>query len=446
MTRLLSFRQFGRVATVAAVALFTSASIGCSGILDVEDPQAFGDADLNDPVIIKAVADGAEGLLQQSYDDFVQITSLLGDELESTSTWIDWEDISEGRLRGDWATAGSFSFPQNALLQARFAAQSAAERIKKVQGANGASSPLLTQVSWADGFADVVLGMGWCEGPLTQGGARSPNTEFFKQAVTKLTATLALANGLSGADKTKWVNTVVASRARANLFAGNLDAALADALAVPSGFIKLAVYAENAGVQQSATGNQFHQNRNRSGGLRRMYFGRVLGTFTSTAYSTGYLADWNDATKPDPRMALNRKLGEKGVNNRFDYYGISKYSDRAGDQPMLTSREMNLIAAEVYMKKGDFVNEAAKLNIDRVAVGLAPIPTPASAAAGQNALLNERMAVLFVEGHRAYDLHRYNLVTQVIGPGRNTMLPLSRNEILANPNMKEGQATCPKIS
>ncbi len=145
-------------------------------------------------------------------------------------------------------------------------------------------------------------------------------------------------------------------------------------------------------------------------------------------------------------MAVNRKDGEKGVNNRFDYYGIQKYSDRGADQPMLTSREMNLIAAEVYMRKNDYVNEAAKLNIDRVANGLAAIPTPANAAEAQNALLNERMAVLFVEGHRAYDLHRFNLVGTVLGAGRNTMLPLSRNEILSNPSMHEGEATCPSIS
>lgn len=434
------FRQFGRL---AAAAILVG---GCSGVFDVEDPQAFGDSDLNTPVIIKSVADGAEGQLQQSYDDFVQVTSLLGDEVESTSTWIDWEDISEGRLRGDWPTTGSFSDPQNQVLRARFSAQSAAERIKAVLGASANTSPLLTQVSWVDGFADVVLGMGWCEGPLTAGGPRSPNTAFFPQAVTKLTAALALANGLGAADKAKWVPAVLAARARANLFAGNYDAALADALAVPAGFVKNAVYAEAAGVQQSTTGNQFHQNRNRSAGLRRMYFPRVRGTFNSSSYTVGALADWYDPTKADPRMALNRKDGEKGVNNRFDYYGIQKYSDRGADQPMLTSREMNLIAAEVYMRKNDFVNEAAKLNIDRVAVGLAPIPAPANAAEAQNALLNERMAVLFVEGHRAYDLHRFNLVGTVIGTGRNTMLPLSRNEILSNPSMKEGEATCPKIS
>jgi hypothetical protein len=433
------FRQFGRVAVAAVLAA------GCSGVFDVEDPQAFGDADLNDPVIIKNVADGAEGALHQSIDDVVVVTSLLGDEVESTSTWIDWEDISEGRLRGDWATTGSFSGPMNGLLQARFAAQSAAERIRTVLGASANTSPLLTQVSWVDGFADVVLGMSYCEGPLTQGGARSPNTAFFTQAVTKLTAALTLANGLPAADQARWVPIVRASRARANLFAGNYDAALADAQAVPAGFVKNAVYAEAAAVQQSWTGNQFHQNRNRSGGLRRMYHSAVLGTFGST-YTTGYLRDWANPTVPDPRMALTRRAGELGVNNRFAYYGITKYNDRGADQPLLTKREMDLIEAEVYMRRNDYTNMAAKLNGLRTAVGLAAIPVPTTAAVAQNALLNERMAVLFVEGQRMYDLHRFNLVTSVLGPNRATMLPLSRNEILSNPNMREGEATCPKIS
>ncbi len=235
-----------------------------------------------------------------------------------------------------------------------------------------------------------------------------------------------------------------ASRARANLYAKNYDAALADAQAVPAGFVKNAVYAEGAAVQQSWTGNQFHQNRNRSGGLRRLYHNRVLGTF-GTAYSTGYLADWFDPTKPDPRMAVTRKTGELGVNNRFAYFGITKYSDRGADQPLLTKREMDLIEAEVYMQKADYTNMANKINGLRTAVGLAAIPVPTAANALQT-LLNERMAALFVEGFRAYDLHRFDRVGAVLGTGRATMLPLSRTEILANPSMKEGEATCPKIS
>jgi hypothetical protein len=86
-----------------------------------------------------------------------------------------------------------------------------------------------------------------------------------------------------------------------------------------------------------------------------------------------------------------------------------------------------------------------RLNIDRQAQGLAQIPT-LTAANAQTALLNERLAVLFVEGQRMYDLHRFNLVTATLGTGRATMLPLSTTEVLNNTNMSVGGATCPKIS
>ena len=439
-------RRTHTTAALGILAALTLATTGCSGIFEVEDPQAFGDGDLNSAVIIKNVADGAEGSLHQAFDDLVVVTALQGDEIESTSTWIDWEDISEGRLRGDWASTGSFSGPMDAVLRSRFAAQSASERIKAVLADKASASPLLTQVTWVDGFADLIIGMSYCEGPLVQGGPREPNTKFFPQAVAKFTAAINQLGSIPAADQVRWRPVLLASRARANLFAGNDDAALADALAVPAGFVKEAVYAEAAANQQSWTGNQLHQNRNRSGGLRRLYHNRVLGSFNASTYANGSLADWFEPAKPDPRMAVTRKLGERGVNNRFDYFGITKYADRGANQPLITFREMNLIAAEVYLRKGDYANMARKLNENRTPVGLTAIPAPTTAAAAQAALLNERMAVLFVEGQRMYDLHRYNLVRSVLGPDRATMLPLSRTEILANPNMKEGQATCPKIS
>ena len=218
------------------------------------------------------------------------------------------------------------------------------------------------------------------------------------------------------------------------------------AQAVAAGYVKLAVFNEGSGIQQSTTGNQFHQNRNRSGGLRRQYHARVMGTSNTSTYTTNYLPDWFDNTRTDTRMAVNRKAGELGVNNRFAYYGITKYSDRGGDIPMLTKREMNLIEAEVYFRRGDYTTMTARLNLDRVAVGLAAIPVPASQAAAQAALLNERLAVLFVEGQRMYDLHRYNMVTGTLGTGRARMLPLSTTEYLNNAKIFNTPATCPVLS
>jgi hypothetical protein len=436
----------GRVALHAIAGALFLTGMACSGALDVPNPQAFGDDALNNPIILKTVADGAEGSLHQAYDDMIQQTELNSDDMESTSTWIDWEDVSEGRLRHDWPTAGTFSFPQDVLLRARFAAQSAKERVSNVLGTAAGTSPLRAQVMLMDALADLLFGMTACEGPLTANAARSPDTEFFKQAVTKFTEALTAAQAISGdaAAKAKWTDVAYAGRARANLLAGNYAAAKADAQAVSAGFVYNAVYQELA---QSATGNQFHQNRNRSGGLRRMYHARVH-SIDSTGTGEAYMRDWFDNTKDDKRMAITRRAAQLGVNNRFAYFGITKYNDRNAPIRLLSKIEMTLIEAEVAMRAGDYATEATLLNSlrTRAGVGLPAITTPATAAAAQDALLNERQAELFIEGHRQQDLHRFNLVNRLLGPGHATKLPLSRNEILNNTNMTDGGGACPSIS
>lgn len=431
-----------------AVALLVS-GVACSGALDVPNPQAFGNDALNNTIILKNVTDGAEGVLQLAYDDYIQVTELLSDEMESTSTWIDWEDISEGRVRHDWATAGSFSDPQNQLLRARFAAQSANDRVKNVLGAAAATSPLNAQTLLTDALADLLLANGWCESPLSANAARSPDIDVYKQAVTKFTAGLTAAQAISSdaAAKTKWTNVAYAGRARANLMAGNYAAAKSDAAAVDAGFQYNAIYSEGAASTQSTVGNQFHQNRNRSGGLRRMYHARVH-SIDSVGTGEAYLRDWFDPTKDDKRMAVTRKAGQLGVNNRFAYFGITKYADRGAPIRMLSKIESQLIEAEVAYRNNDFATEANILNAlrGRSGVALPPITTPATATEARNALLNERQAELFVEGSRMQDLNRFNLVGSVIGPARATKLPLSLTEILNNSAMKVGGGTCPSVS
>jgi len=439
----------GRTAVYAGVVALFLSGMACGSALDVPNPQAFGNDALNNTIILKNVTNGAEGVLQLAFDDLIQVTELLSDEIESTSTWIDWEDISEGRVRHDWPTAGSFSDPQNQLLRARFAAQSAQERVQTVLGAAAATSPLRAQVVLVDALADLLIATGYCEAPLKPGASRSPDTELFKQAVTKFTAGLSAAQAITGDDvaKTKWTNVAYAGRARANLMAGNYAAAKTDAQAVPAGFHYDAIFSEGAGSTQSTTGQQFNQNRNRSGGLRRMYHARVH-VIDSVGTGEAYLRDWFDPTKDDKRMAVTRKQGQLGVNNRFAYFGITKYADRAAPIRMLSKIESTLIEAEVAYRANDFATEATLLNSlrTRAGVGLPAIATPANATAARDALLNERMAELFVEGSRENDLARFNLVTQILGPARATKLPLSLTEILNNSAMKVGEGSCPSIS
>jgi len=439
----------GRAAAYAGAVALVVFGAACGSALDVPNPQAFGDEALNNPIILKNVANGAEGSFHQAFDDYIVYTELLSDEIESTSTWIDWEDVSEGRIRHDWPNQFSFSYTQDQILQARFAAQSATERIDKVLGADAQTSPLRAQTMLVDAMADLLLGTGYCESPLVADGPRSPDTEVFAQAITKFTAGLEAAEAITGdADaQRKWTNVAHAGRARANLMAGNYDAAKADAQAVDPGFEYQALYSEAGGYNTTSNpGEQFNQNRNRSGGLRRLYHSRVH-VIDSVTTGEAYLRDWSSG-QDDHRMAVTRFEGQLGVNNRFAYYGITKYADRTSPIRMLSKIESNLVEAEVAMRAGDYATEANILNVMRARPGVAlpPIPVPGDAGAAQNALVNERMAELWVEGSRMQDLYRFNLVTQILGPSRATKLPLSTTEVLNNSAMKLGEGACPTIS
>ena len=121
MTHIFHLRRVRRAASATLLALGMMAAPACSGLFDVEDPQAFGDSDLNNSVIIKNVADGAEGLLHQSFDDMIVMNSLLGDEMESTSTWIDWEDWE---ARNGTCTNSAFGF--SLTWKSKYFARSAA--------------------------------------------------------------------------------------------------------------------------------------------------------------------------------------------------------------------------------------------------------------------------------------------------------------------------------
>jgi hypothetical protein len=442
MTRLIQKGGRFRLAAcvlAGAVTLLTPAA--CENALRVTNPQNYSSEVLNNIRILQSVADGVEGLLQQAYDQTVVFTGLLSDELEDSSTWINWANMSLGRFGP--GSLDDMSTQRN-LLRARYAAADALRRFAVVLGDTGvAKSPLAAQVKTADAWIDTYLAMMYCESPLVANGPSAPDSAVYRQALTKFTDAITFTRTLpTSATNTAIVNWALSGRARVNLFLGNFDAALADAQAVPTGFVKQALFSTNSST--SFAGGQLNQNRNRSGTLRRIWWPMVdTSNVTQTPTPDQYVKDpWTNQN--DTRMAVLHTRGLKGVNNSTTYYGIQKYKDYTSPETMTSKREMNLIAAEVYWRKGDLPNAITQLNINRTAAGL-----PAFTATGLTAddvfqrLLSERFATLFVEGHRLTDLNRFNLVTQRLGPGRALKYQLTPDEYLNNPSMKQGEQTCP---
>lgn len=417
--------------------MFLSAGYGCKDALKVTNPQSFATEVLDNARILPAVANGAEGSLQANYDLTVVYTGLLSDELEDSSTWINWANMSAGRFGpGSLDDHGT----QASLLQTRFAAQDAAARITRVLKADAATSPLMAQVLTTDAWSDLYLAMVFCESPLVANGPSAPDSAVYKQALTKFTAAIARANAAgTGANASK--SWALAGRARTNLFLGNYDAAAADAAAVPQDFVKQALFSTNSST--SFAGGQLNQNRNRSGTLRRVWWPMVdTSENAQVPPPDQFLKDpWS--MREDPRMVVLHPRGRLGVNNQTLSYSIQKYKDYTAPETMTSKAEMNLIEAEVFWRKGDLPSAIGKLNIGRTAAGLPAFAMPLSADDVFQRLLSERFAQLFIEGHRLTDLDRFNLITARLGAGRAKKYQLSQAEIVNNPSIKQGEQRCP---
>jgi hypothetical protein len=295
----------------------------------------------------------------------------------------------------------------------------------------------MAQVTAAAGWAPLIMGMINCESVVEANGPAVSDTAAMRFAIPLLTRAIEVA---TGANQTVYVNMARAGRARAYLLTGDYDKALADAAAIPDGFTYNARYSNASSANSLVTLN--HYTENKAAGLDARRWGQM-----DTTRSGGdvFLDKWSN--QPDPRVQIVHRVGNRlGVDGRSKFYSQNKYKDRNDDIPMTHAKEMRLIEAEVYWRKGDFTNAIAKMNVVRRSVGLPDLTNPGTSAGVFDRLLEERFATLFLEGHRAGDLYRFNLFPTLIGTGYNTKFPMNTSEALNNPNAGGRVRQCPKIS
>lgn len=127
-------------------------------------------------------------------------------------------------------------------------------------------------------------------------------------------------------------------------------------------------------------------------------------------------------------------------DERANFYGFSrnanrtlKYTDgtNANNTKIFRLAEIYLIRAEAaVMLSGNPNTGLSDLNIIRVRAGLDPISSLPSMDAFVNALLQERRIELSFEGHRFFDLVRFNKTAEVLGmPDFRKIFPIPRNEL-----------------
>jgi hypothetical protein len=427
-----SVNERQRTLRLAAVLFLVASSAACDDLLEVADPSRYTSEGLDDPLALPAVANGVEGRLQLTMSNIAINTGLLGDELMHTGTWAGYEDAEQGRYQPGVGNSVS----QGTLMGVLTDAREAEARFRRVLGDDADTSPLLAQVTAAAGWAPLLMGMVNCESVVEPNGPAISDIETLEFAIPMLTRAIDIARAAGESD---FENFARAGRARANLLTGKYDAALADAQAIPDGFSYAARFSEQSSSNSLVTLN--HYTENKAAGLDSRRWDQV----DTTGAADVFLDRWTNA--PDPRVPIVHRVGNRlGVDGRTKFFSHDKYKTRNDDIPMTHWQEMRLIEAEVYWRKGDFDNAIARMNEVRADVGLDPLSNPGTSEGVFDMLLEERFATLFLEGHRANDLYRFDLFTDVIGTGHATKFPMSSTEYLNNPNAGGRVRSCPTIS
>jgi hypothetical protein len=312
----------------------------------------------------------------------------------------------------------------NNAQRARWTAENAAERVKRVLGADAARNATLAQaLVWA-GYANRHLGENFCEG-IIDGGAPGPATVYFERAEAQFTEAITVATAAGNA---ALASVATAGRASVRLSRNNLAGAATDAAAVPNAFAYRMPYYQNDDAQYN-----------------RVYWSSANQPYRAhTVFNTFY--EGYRRTSRDPRVPYDSSatvlLGDaavtyNGVSQRVRWYFQTKYPSITAPINLSTGWEMRLVEAEVRLAGGDVPGALALMNQRRTALSL-PLLTASNATEAWTLLKRERGIELWLESRRLGDFRRWAANnrpgTSDDMTGRDLCFATALSEKQSNPN------------
>ncbi len=400
MPILTNFRRGAVTLTLAGLGL-----TACS--FEVTNPGPLVDSDLNTPGAMPALVNGMGGDLSNAIGNYLTRGSLAAFELAHSGNFAAERQFAVGVIRpedvnGDWAR----------MQQARWVAENGLVRMKTVLGTGFETSPLTIRAYLYAGFANRFLGENVCETTI-DGGPRVPSSEHFVRAESLFTRAITLA---TAQNNTALLNAALAGRAQVRAWQNKWDAAVADAALVPATFRHNAVFSINTTRENMDLANQTINRRE------------------VTVFNTVWVAD-RDARVPYDTVRTGTTItkGQDGVTN---FFRQRKYITLGDPVALARGTEMLLLRAEAALRNNDVTNAMTLINQGRAAASLTPL-TATTVDQAWTILMRERGAVLWLEGRRLWDLRRWlasgrNTALQ----GRSTCVPISLEEIGANPNLR----------
>ena len=387
--------------------------------LEVENPGPIQADALDDAKALTAVVNGAGRDLAEALNWTAYTGAAVARELHPAGSTAAF-GISVRQQAGKLADDDGNDW-WNQAQRARWTAEDAVERVKRIVGADATKSVNLAQaLVWA-GYANRHLGENFCEGVIN-GGAVQPHTIYFERAEANFTEAIAVA---TAANNATLATAATAGRASVRLLRNNPAGAATDAATVANAFAYRMPYFTTDLDQYN-----------------RVYWSSANQPYRAHTVWNTFYENYRKTTR-DPRVpfdsSANQLVGDAAVGNlgRVRWYFQTKYPAQNSPINLSTGWEMRLIEAEAKLIAGDVPGAMTLLNAHRVSLSLTPW-TAANATEAWTALKRERGIELWLESRRLGDFRRWAALSR---PGTSDDMtgrdlcfatPLSEKE--TNPN------------
>ena len=421
MTQTISGTTLRAVSTLAMSALVMQLA-ACD--LEVTNPGPIQADALEDAKALTAVVNGAGRDLAEALNWTAYTGGAVAREIHpagSTAAFGISVQQQAGKLTDDdGGTWWDFS------QRARWTAENAVERVKRVAEATGTGDPvnLTRALVWA-GYANRHLGENFCDGVIN-GGPLEPHTVYLERAEASFTEAIAAGAAITSvAVRDSLVRAATGGRASVRLLRGNLTGAAADAATLPNTFA----------FQMRYFTTDLDQ-------YNRIYWSTANQPYRAHTVWNTFYENYRKTTR-DPRVPFDSSAtireGDAAVGNlgRVRWYFQTKYPAQASPINLSTGWEMRLIEAEAKLVAGDVAGAMTLVNTRRVSLGLAPW-TAANVTEAWTALKRERGIELWLESRRLGDFRRWAALnrpgTSDDMTGRNLCFatPLSEKETNSN--------------
>ncbi|HKJ92325.1 MAG TPA: hypothetical protein VJ957_04110 [Longimicrobiales bacterium] len=416
----------------AVLGLTVTATAGCDvhKLLQVDPVDRVPAEGLTTPANAELLVNGAIADFSCAYGAYVALSGVVAGELtDATQTAARWpadrRDFSQESYQAQYATYGCTGL--GVYIPLSTARWSAENILNALQGWTDADlsdygfdrQDLIAQAALYAGYTYVVMGEGFCSMAIDLSAEMTP-AQVLALAVERFTTAITAAQS---AGNTPVLNAARVGLARASLDLGQAANALAAAQQVPAGFD---FEIETSGDFSVRNNRVFAQNGEPPLG----------GTALSVGEAYWHYLHYGEA---DPRVAVSDSIRINSDGTPLYY----QHKYMALDDPLRLASydEAQLIIAEI---QGGTTAEGI-IDAFHTAAGLSAVDwTGATAQDILDHVVEERRAVLWLEGRRLYDINRFNLTMEPAAgtPYRKGLtysdyrcFPLPDVEIRNNPNI-----------